>query len=113
MGKALEFIVKLLGKGNTGGETDDHGCRGGAGYTYNDDIGACIRPLELKLEDQRKAARIAVDYLGRQSGLSIVKVEALETPGSYSVYTSTPTSFTMVGIDDWEARKSEPYKPQF
>ena len=39
-----------------GGETDDHGCLGPAGYTWDEDVGACIRDWELT-EVQKDAAK--------------------------------------------------------
>jgi len=42
-----------------GGDRDEHGCLGAAGYRFNEEIGACIRDWELD-EDQGRAAKIAV-----------------------------------------------------
>ncbi|MCK4884344.1 MAG: hypothetical protein KAS30_05710, partial [Candidatus Diapherotrites archaeon] len=41
-----------------GGERDEYGCLGPAGYGWNEETSACIRGWELT-ENQRKAARIA------------------------------------------------------
>ena len=42
-----------------GEETDEHGCLGAAGYTWNEDVGACVREWELD-EDEKHAAQIVV-----------------------------------------------------
>ena len=45
-----------------GGQTDQHGCLVAAGYSWNKSVKACIREWELN-ENQKKAAKIAVEYL--------------------------------------------------
>ena len=45
-----------------GGERDEHGCLGPAGYTYNEQLAVCARDWELE-GTKFEAARIASDYL--------------------------------------------------
>jgi pantothenate kinase len=45
------------------GDKDIHGCLTPAGYSYNDEIKACIRSLEINDTDRINAAKIAVEYL--------------------------------------------------
>ena len=67
-----------------GGERDEHGCLGPAGYVWNDAVRACIREWELN-GVERNAARIASDYLGQPKGLTIVKVFTARCPGCFTV----------------------------
>jgi len=57
-----------------GGNRDEHGCLGPAGYSYDEEIGACVRSWELNPE-QRQMVQSAVDYLGKDNGLTVIKVE--------------------------------------
>jgi hypothetical protein len=66
-----------------GGERDEHGCLGPAGYSWNEDIGACIREFELD-ESQRKAAKIAVAPISSRP-MTVVEVMTLKCPGCFSV----------------------------
>ncbi|GAG23697.1 unnamed protein product, partial [marine sediment metagenome] len=38
-----------------GGERDEHGCLGPAGYTWDENVGACLRDWELN-DNQKQAA---------------------------------------------------------
>jgi len=66
-----------------GGERDEHGCLGPAGYTWNEDIGACIRKWKLN-ENQRRAAEIAVAPLSYP--VTITKVDVARCPGCFVVH---------------------------
>lgn len=44
--KSEEVPEKLIG-----GDKDDHGCLIGAGYSWCEALGQCIRPWETKCED--------------------------------------------------------------
>ena len=61
-----------------GGNRDEHGCLGPAGYSYDEEIGACIRYWELNPE-YRQLVQIAVEHLGKDSGLTLNGV--IEEPG--------------------------------
>lgn len=85
----LAVVFVLLQKapeepGPIGGERDEHGCLVGAGYSWDEDLGACVRTWEID-QAQREGAKIAVDALGRQDGLTITHVEVLKCPGCYEV----------------------------
>ena len=56
-----------------GGNRDEHGCLGPAGYSYDEEIGACVRSWELD-QEQRQVAQVAVDYLGKDSGLTLTEM---------------------------------------
>jgi hypothetical protein len=66
-----------------GGERDEHGCLGPAGYSWNEDVGACIRQWELD-ESQKQAAKIAVAPLSFP--VTVVEVEVLRCPGCFIVH---------------------------
>jgi len=53
-----------------GGNRDEHGCLGPAGYSYDEEIGVCIRSWELSSE-QYRPVQMAVEYLGREKGLTL------------------------------------------
>lgn len=61
-----------------GGGTDEHGCLGPAGFSWDEEISACIRTWELEEEEARSAAAVAVDRLGESVGLTVLEVQALE-----------------------------------
>ena len=67
-----------------GGQRDEHGCLVAAGYSWNENAKACIREWELN-EDQKKAAKIAVEYLNPIKGVTIKSVDVLKCPGCFSV----------------------------
>lgn len=59
-----------------GGDLDEHGCLGPAGYLYDEEIEACTRPWELDSEMQQ-IAKSVVDFFGKEYALSVDMV-ALE-----------------------------------
>ncbi|MBU4341863.1 MAG: serpin family protein, partial [Candidatus Altiarchaeota archaeon] len=65
-----------------GGERDEHGCLGPAGYAWDEDIGACTREWELD-EGQRRAAKIAVAPLSYP--VTVTGVNVLRCPGCFNV----------------------------
>lgn len=68
-----------------GGERDEHGCLGPAGYSYDENIGACVRSWELSDESMREAARIAVEYVKPYYSLTVTEVLVLKCPGCFKV----------------------------
>ena len=67
-----------------GGQRDEWGCLGPAGYSYDEEVRACVREWELSLP-QREAARIAVKYVGWESATTILNVQFVECPGCFIV----------------------------
>jgi len=65
-----------------GGERDEHGCLGPAGYTWDEDTGACVREWEID-ENQKRAAKIAVAPLSYS--VTVVDVAVARCPGCFSV----------------------------
>jgi hypothetical protein len=68
-----------------GGERDEHGCLGPAGYSYNETIQACVREWELDSNDKRQAAKIAIDYIEPYHSLTILMIEPEECIGCFDV----------------------------
>jgi hypothetical protein len=96
-----------------GGQTDEHGCLGAAGYSWNKDVKACIREWELN-ENQKKAAKIAVEYVHPMKGVTIKSVDMARCPGCFQVNlilglnsgekeVSVPLENWQVKIDTFEA----------
>ena len=65
-----------------GGQRDDHGCLGPAGYSWNEDLGACTRSWELN-ETQKEAAKIAIAPLSYY--VTVTEVVAGDCNGCFTV----------------------------
>ena len=63
-----------------GGERDEHGCLGPAGYSWNETVGACVREWELTNEE-KQAAAIAIDDIGEKYATTILSVTENENGG--------------------------------
>jgi hypothetical protein len=61
-----------------GGERDEHGCLGPAGYTWNETLGTCVREWELS-NRERSAVKIAADYLDRPELTVVAVLDASRT----------------------------------
>ena len=57
-----------------GGERDENGCLGPAGYSFDEEVNACTRSWELD-QEQTQAAKAAVAFVGPSKGLTVVSVE--------------------------------------
>jgi hypothetical protein len=64
-------------------DRDVHGCLKAGGYTYNENIGACVRANELTA-DIAAAARAAVKQIGKEYALTVVSFNSYEN-GSYDI----------------------------
>ncbi|MFC1754532.1 hypothetical protein ACFL96_14245 [Thermoproteota archaeon] len=73
-----------------GGERDEHGCLGPAGYSWNETVGACVREWELDTESKRDAARIAAETFEDSYGLTITQITVARCPGCFIVKFSDP-----------------------
>ncbi|MBW3002214.1 DUF333 domain-containing protein [Candidatus Woesearchaeota archaeon] len=85
-----------------GGQRDEHGCLGPAGYTWVATISGCARIWEL--DDQQKfAAKTAIDTVGEQYGLTVVEVMTARCPGCFTVKLSDADQKpTQVTIENWK-----------
>jgi hypothetical protein len=92
-------------KNNIGGETDEHGCLIAAGYQYDSNISACIRPWELD-ESQRTAAKIAVDSFGPEDP-TVEEVLVLRCPGCFVVQLKAENTLYDVEIAGWNVQETK------
>lgn len=92
-----------------GGERDENGCLGPAGYSWNPGVDACVREFELNA-DTRRAARIAVEAVGPSYALTVVRVDAAECVGCFMVTLERGEERTQetVRISDWQIPASYP-----
>jgi hypothetical protein len=70
--------------GPIGGQRDEHGCLGPAGYSWDENVSACVRPWELN-ESQKQAAGIAADFIEPEYATTVTGVETLSCPGCFIV----------------------------
>lgn len=84
-----------------GGDRDEHGCLGSAGYSWSENVGACIRGWELN-DSQKKAAGMAVDYYGSKNGLTVIKADAARCPGCFRVELQDEPDRVTITITNWE-----------
>lgn len=84
-----------------GGERDEYGCLGAAGYGWNEEVNACIRGWELTV-NQREAARIAVDYIGYENGVTIIQVQTARCPGCFMVEIEKGIDRIKVTLENYE-----------
>jgi hypothetical protein len=59
-----------------GGQKDEHGCLGPAGYSYDVQVGACTRNWEINDRGKIEAARTAVNFVGKDYGLAVLNANA-------------------------------------
>jgi len=87
-----------------GGDTDEFGCLIGAGYLFDEEVGACIRNWELD-ENQKTAARVVVEPLSYP--VTITEVKVLKCMGCFDIgvqRNDNQERFT-VYLRDWEINK--------
>ncbi|MBW2971385.1 hypothetical protein KY320_04460 [Candidatus Woesearchaeota archaeon] len=89
-----------------GGERDEYGCLGPAGYSYNENVKGCVREWELD-DNQEQAAKLAVAAVGYSQGLTIIEVQTMRCPGCFDVVLEKDGERMQVNIDNWEIGESE------
>lgn len=89
-----------------GGERDAQGCLTPAGYVFDEAVGACARSFELT-PDISKAARMAVDSVGRGYALTVVSFNSYEEVGAYDITLERGVERTRqtVIIRNWQVQK--------
>ncbi|MCK5095835.1 MAG: hypothetical protein KAR24_00615 [Candidatus Pacebacteria bacterium] len=95
-----------------GGQRDEYGCLGPAGYTFDESIGACIRSWEMDSEEKATAAQIAVGYVAFEKGLTVIDVEVFKCPGCFDVSLDQEGERMSVSLRDWEVSSVNNSKPQ-
>jgi len=94
-----------------GGERDEHGCLGPAGYTWSEEIGACARKWEINSDELILVARTAVakatmTHRHDKESLTVLSIEPLNCEGCYLVrldrndYKNNEPPFTVEVIVD-------------
>jgi len=90
-----------------GGQTDEHGCPGSAGYSWNEEVKACIHEGDLN-ENQKKAAKIAVEYVNPMKGVTIKRVDVARCPGCFQVNLivglNSGNKEVSVTLDNWQVK---------
>ena len=76
--------IQVVPEKTIGGERGDYGCLGPAGYSWNKNVDACIREWELT-EMQQQAAKMAVEYVGYEKGITVIQVQTNECSGCFMV----------------------------
>ena len=85
-----------------GAQRDTNGCLIPAGYSYNQNIEVCLRTWELS-QQQKKAAKIAIEHLTPYYSLTITQIEQLICSGCFNVYlTDENFEDNLVSIINWE-----------
>lgn len=87
-----------------GGERDEHNCLGPAGYSWNEEVGACVREWELD-DNQKAAAKVAVAGM---DGYTVTKVDTARCPGCFMVHIEKDGQRSLVKLDNWEVAESVP-----
>jgi len=84
-----------------GGERDQYGCLGPAGYTWDAEVFACIRAWELSDEDQRRAAKMSASSVGWEKGMTILEVKPTGCTGCFTVNLEHGGKRTQTSIENW------------
>ncbi|MDD5606187.1 MAG: hypothetical protein PHR51_02620 [Patescibacteria group bacterium] len=80
-----------------GGDTDEHGCLIGAGFGWDEEVGACTRNWEVATNEDKALAKLAVAEIGSTDGLTVTSIEAADCEGCFYVLLSQ-------GADDNQRR---------
>ena len=67
-----------------GGDRDERGCLVAAGYSFDEQVGACIRAFEMT-PDIKQAAILAVEHVGGGYALTVTSFNSYEEAGSYDI----------------------------
>ncbi len=95
-------FIKELDEPLIGGQKDEHGCLGPAGYSWAEDVGACTRSWEIIGDDAIRAAKIAVEYAGSGYGLTVTQINALNCQGCFNVeLTDSEQGKTVLDLIGW------------
>ena len=91
-----------------GGEKDEHGCLGPAGYSWDKYIQACTRSWEITGVSQKDAAKIAVEHLSDKTSLTIISINKTTCLNCYTVKLSDKdfNQYT-VELEDWKVLGSD------
>ena len=79
------------------------GCLESAGYTWNEEMNACIRSWELS-DDDKKAAKIALEQTKTKnnSPTNIIEVNNMKCEGCYDIQLLSNNQELNIQLTDWE-----------
>jgi len=97
----IENPLIIFEAAGIGGERDQYGCLGPAGYTWDPEIFACIRDWELTDEDQRRAAKMSAYSVGWEKGMTILEVKPTGCTGCFTVNLEYGGKKTQTSIENW------------
>jgi len=87
-----------------GGQRDEYGCLGPAGYSYDAELRVCLRIWEIT-DAMRPAVRIAVNHTRPSYGLTVIAVRQLRCIGCFVVILQKDNGRqTEVTINNWEVQ---------
>lgn len=85
-----------------GGQRDDYGCLGPAGYSWDSEIDACIRTWEISELGTQRAAKLAAAEFEDSYGLTITQIDEGNCEGCYSVkITDFSGNVFIVTVSEW------------
>lgn len=92
-----------------GGDKDSYGCIIGAGYSWNNEINACIREWEFTTESERKAITIATKEI--DSYTTVENVETVRCPGCYNIMLKRNDNERKINVNliDWNVKSIMTY----
>lgn len=97
-----QLVAGIFNQHPVGGQRDAHGCLTPAGYSYDEQVGACVREFDLT-DNIKQGAKIAVDYIGRSYALTLVSFNSYEDKGSFDfTFQKADGTQTTVKIKNWQ-----------
>lgn len=101
------WVVSKDAQTPIGGDRDDHGCLIAAGYSYSEEVGACLREFDMT-PDIKQAAQLAVQHAGQSYALTVISFNSYEEPGAYDITLEKESGYReMVVIKNWEVVESQ------
>lgn len=93
--------LEAVSKSPIGGNRDEHGCLGSAGYNWNEDLGVCLREWELD-DNQREAVKIAIQSLDYE--VTIIEVLDTQCLGCFEIRLQRNDNREMfnISMEDWK-----------
>ena len=87
-----------------GGERDEHGCLGPAGYTYDEELDLCARSWEIVSDDQRTAITIASQSITDRDGLTLVEMISQDCEGCFLIKFSRYQEQMDISVENWTVK---------
>lgn len=97
----IENPLVIFEAAGIGGERDQYGCLGPAGYSWDSEVFACLRSWELTDADQRRAAKMSASSVGWEKGLTILEVKPTGCEGCYTVNLQIGDKRKQASIENW------------